>query len=134
MFIFVAAVEVKTKQTFGLPGDCDLIDIWWLLGWHFRESDEPGVPYKNRAHASDQYSSTYGGERRLARTPANQDVPPEVFPLGEEGNGQQSVKVDALHQQPEVTRHDAILEENHHRLAAHLQESTDRSGLHTAPK
>lgn len=66
--------------------------------------------------------------RTLVHTPADQDVPPEVFPLGEEGNGQQSVKVDALHQQPEVTRHDAILEENHHRLAAHLQESTDRSG------
>lgn len=57
----------------------------------------------------------------MARTPANQDVPPEVLPLREEGNSQQGVKVEALHQQPEETCHDAVLEENHHGLAAHLE-------------
>ena len=66
---------------------------------------------------------------RLARTPTNQDVPPEVLPLREEGNSQQSVEIKALHQQPEVTRHDAVLEEDHHCLAAHLQEDQDVSGL-----
>lgn len=65
----------------------------------------------------------------LARTPTNQDVPAEVLPLREEGHGQQSVEVEALHQQPEVTRHDAVLEEDHHRLAAHLQENHDIRGL-----
>lgn len=58
-------------------------------------------------------------------TPTNQDVPPEVFPLGKEGDGQQSVEVEALHQQPEETRHDAIMEENHHCFAAQLEGKWD---------
>lgn len=67
----------------------------------------------------------------MARTPANQDVPPEVLPLREEGNSQQGVKVEALHQQPEETCHDAVLEENHHGLAAHLERGEGGGGLKT---
>lgn len=54
-------------------------------------------------------------------TPTNQNVPPEVLPLREEGDRQQSVKVETLNQQPEVTRHDPVLEEDHDGLAADLQ-------------
>ena len=46
-------------------------------------------------------------------TPSNQDVPPEVFPLRDEGQGQQGLQVHALHQQPEVIGQDAELEEGH---------------------
>lgn len=58
-------------------------------------------------------------------TPTDQDVPPEVFPLREEGDGQQSVEVEALYQQPEETCHDAIMEENHHCFAAQLEDNRD---------
>lgn len=49
----------------------------------------------------------------LARTPTNQDVPPEVLPLRDEGQGQQGLQIHALHQQPEVICQDAELEERH---------------------
>lgn len=66
---------------------------------------------------------------RVTRTPTNQDVPPEVFLLREEGNSEQSVQIEPLHQEPEETRHDAILEEHHHYLAAHLQGRQNVRGL-----
>lgn len=68
-------------------------------------------------HAQARAMSIHG---HMAHTPSNEDVPPEVLPLGEEGNSQQGVKVEALHEQPEEACHDAVLEENHHGLAAHL--------------
>lgn len=68
-------------------------------------------------HAYAQAMSIHG---HMAHTPSNQDVPPEVLPLREEGHSQQGVQVEALHEQPEETCHDAVLEENHHGLAAHL--------------
>ena len=43
-------------------------------------------------------------------TPADEYVPPEVLPLGEEGDGEQGVQVEALHQQPEEVGHDTVLE------------------------
>lgn len=46
-------------------------------------------------------------------TPSNQDVPPEVFPLRDEGQGQQGLQIHALYQQPEVIGKDAELEESH---------------------
>lgn len=46
-------------------------------------------------------------------TPSNQDVPPEVFPLGDEGQGEEGLQVHALHQQPEVIGQDAELEKGH---------------------
>ena len=61
-------------------------------------------------------------------TPTDQDVAPEVFPLIEEGDGQQSVELEGLHQQPAETRHDAIMEENHHCFAAHLEDNGDAPG------
>ena len=54
-------------------------------------------------------------------TPANQDVPPEVFPLWDESEGQQGLQVHALHQQPEVIGQDAELEESHSWLARCLE-------------
>lgn len=68
-------------------------------------------------HAQAQAMSIHG---HMAHTPSNQDVPPEVLPLRKERNSQQGVKVESLNQQPEEACHDAVLEENHHGLAAHL--------------
>lgn len=56
------------------------------------------------------------------RTPANQDVPPEVLPLRKEGDDQQGVKIQPFHQEPEEVGHDTVLEKNHHGLAAYLEE------------
>lgn len=53
-------------------------------------------------------------------TPADQDICPEVLPLGEEGDGQEGVKIKTFHQQPEETGHDTILEEHNHHFAANL--------------
>lgn len=57
----------------------------------------------------------------LLLTPSNQDVPPEIFPLRDEGQGQQRLQVHALHQQPEVIGQDAELEESHGWLARCLE-------------
>lgn len=75
----------------------------------FSQSLSPSVPggYKRKT-----FSETL--------TPANQDVGPEVFPLREEGDGQQRVKVEAFHQQPEEAGHYTVLEEHHHNFAANL--------------
>ncbi len=56
-------------------------------------------------------------------TPSNQDVPPEVFPLRNKGQGQQGLQIHALHQQPEVIGQDAELEEGHRRLACCLEKT-----------
>ena len=53
-------------------------------------------------------------------TPPYQNIPPEVLLLREEWDSQQGVKVQTLHQEPEIAGHDAILEEHDHHLAAHL--------------
>lgn len=53
------------------------------MGWHHMHM-----------HAQAQAMSIHG---HMAHTPPNQDVPPEVLPLREEGNSQQGVKVEALH-------------------------------------
>lgn len=57
-------------------------------------------------------------------TPADQNVSPEVFPLGEERHGQQRVKIKTLHQEPEETGHNTVLEEHNHRFAADLTVDT----------
>lgn len=59
-------------------------------------------------------------------TPANQDVPPKVFPFWKEGDDQQGVKIQPLHQEPEEIGHDTVLEENHHGFAAYLEEKKGR--------
>lgn len=59
--------------------------------------------------------------RHLRPTPANDGVPVEVFPLGEESLHQQSEQVQTLDEQPEVIRHDTVMEENHHRFTRHLE-------------
>lgn len=46
-------------------------------------------------------------------TPSDQNVPPEVFPLRDESEGQQGLQIHALHQQPEVICQDAELKESH---------------------
>lgn len=56
----------------------------------------------------------------LLLTPSNQDIPPEVFPLWDEGQSQQCLQIHALHQQPEVIGQDAELEESHGWLARFL--------------
>lgn len=77
---------------------------------------------RSRLHEESQPRVLDAG---TAPTPTDEDVAPEVLPLREEGDGQQSVEVEALHQQPEEARHDAIMEENHHCFAAHLEEDGD---------
>lgn len=54
-------------------------------------------------------------------TPSNQDVPPEVFPLRDERQGQQGLQIHALNQQPEVISQDAELEESYGWLACCLE-------------
>lgn len=49
----------------------------------------------------------------MQRTPSNQDVPPEVFPLGDKCQGEQRLQIHALHQQPEVICKNTELEESH---------------------
>ena len=46
-------------------------------------------------------------------TPANGQVNVEVLPLAEHGDDQQAVQVDALHQQPIVVGHHAVLHHHH---------------------
>lgn len=59
--------------------------------------------------------------RKVQPTPADEGVPVKVSPLREEGLHEQSEKVQALDEQPEVVGHDAVMEENHHRLTRHLE-------------
>lgn len=49
----------------------------------------------------------------LVPTPANGHVNVEVLFLAEHGNDQQAVQVDALHQQPVVVGHYAVLHHHH---------------------
>lgn len=65
-------------------------------------------------------------------TPANQDVGPEVLPLGEEGDGQQRVKIKAFHQEPEEAGHYTVLEEHHHNFAANLHVEAKSSILYVS--
>lgn len=58
-----------------------------------------------------------------ALTPSCQNVPPEVFPLRDEGKREQRLQVHALHQQPEVISQDAELEEGYSRFTRHLKKS-----------
>ena len=51
-------------------------------------------------------------------TPADAQVDLEVVPLGEHGDDQQVVEVDALHQQPVAVGHDAVLHHHHGDAAA----------------
>lgn len=55
-------------------------------------------------------------------TPSNYGVPVEVAPLRKEGLHQQREQIETLDEEPEVVGHDAVMEENHHCFAAHLQE------------
>lgn len=59
-------------------------------------------------------------------TPADAQVDFEVVPLGEHGDDQQVVEVDAFHQQPVAVGHDAVLHHHHGDAAAHrrLQSNT----------
>lgn len=57
-------------------------------------------------------------------TPADQNISPEVLPLGEEGNGQQCMQIKAFHQQPEETGHYTVLEKHNHCFAANLAMDT----------
>jgi len=57
-------------------------------------------------------------------TPTNQNIGPEVLPLGEKRHSQQRVKIKALHQQPEETGHYTVLEEHNHCFAANLAMDT----------
>lgn len=60
-------------------------------------------------------------------TPSNQNVPPEVLPLGHERQGEQSLQVHALHQQPEIICQDAELEESHGWFTGCLQGTHHRA-------
>lgn len=57
---------------------------------------------------------------KAALTPADEDEPPEVLPVREEGDSEERVEVKTFHQQPKETGHDAILEEHDRSLAANL--------------
>lgn len=56
----------------------------------------------------------------MSPTPTNQNVPPEVLPLRDEGEGEERLQVHALHQQPEVITEDAELEEGYGSLTHYL--------------
>lgn len=66
------------------------------------------------------------GSRKL--TPADDDVPPEVFLLEGEGESEQGLQVHPLHQEPEVVCQDAELEEGHSRLTGSLPGQKSRRG------
>lgn len=59
--------------------------------------------------------------KRKAVTPSKGDEPPEELPFWEEGNYQESVEVQSLHEKPAVVRHNAILKEDHGKLASSLR-------------
>lgn len=44
----------------------------------------------------------------------------QALPFREEGDDEECVEVEAFHQQPGVVGHDAVLEEDHNQLTAHL--------------
>lgn len=74
-------------------------------------------------HRDDRQERT--GEEPMTEaepTPADDDVPPEVFLLENKGESQQGLQVHPLHQQPEVVGQDAELEERHGRFTGSLQE------------
>lgn len=54
------------------------------------------------------------------RTPSEGNKSLEALPFREEGDDEERVKVKAFHQQPGVVGHDAVLEESHDQLTAHL--------------
>lgn len=73
-------------------------------------------------------------------TPADGQVTVEVLPLTEDGDDQQAVQVDALHQQPVVVSHDTVLHHHHGSTAPRYgltedtgrdEERTRKSRLHT---
>lgn len=69
-------------------------------------------------------------------TPSEGNKSPEALPFGEEGDDEESVKVEAFHQQPGVVGHDAVLEESHDQLTAHLhreRQVSPRAGQQRAP-
>lgn len=48
-----------------------------------------------------------------SHTPADAEVNVEVVPLGEDGDDQKTVQIQALHQQPAVVGHHAVLHHHH---------------------
>lgn len=64
---------------------------------------------------------------KKALTPSYDGVPVKVAPLGKKGLHQQGEEVQAFDEEPEIVGHDAVVKENHHRLAHHLQ-WRDRGG------
>lgn len=58
--------------------------------------------------------------REGLRTPAQDDVPGEVFPQGVEGVAHQGEEEMSLHQQPAVVRQDGIVGKHQHHLTGHL--------------
>lgn len=65
--------------------------------------------------------------RTAMLTPSNQNVPPEVLPLGHKRQGEQGLQVHPLHQQPEIICQDAELEESHGWLTGCLQGTHHRA-------
>lgn len=61
-----------------------------------------------------------GRMRERLRTPAQDDVPGEVFPQGEEGAAHQGEEEMCLHQQPAVVCQDGIVGKHQHHLTGHL--------------
>lgn len=53
-------------------------------------------------------------------TPAEEDVPGEVFPQGEEGAAHQHKQEVTLHQQPAVVGEDGVVGKHQHNFARHL--------------
>lgn len=53
-------------------------------------------------------------------TPSEGNKSLEALPFREERDDEECVKVEAFYQQPGVVGHDAVLEESHDQLTAHL--------------
>lgn len=52
-------------------------------------------------------------EQGVLRTPSDAQIYIKVIPLGEDGDDQETVQIQALHQQPIVICHDAVLHHHH---------------------
>lgn len=77
-------------------------------------------------HDNKQTGFFFLGEQML--TPSYDGVPVKVASLGKERFHQQSEKVEALNEEPEVVGHDTVVKENHHRFARHLHGWRDGLG------
>lgn len=67
---------------------------------------------------------------KMLLTPSYYGVPVEVSSLRKEGLYQQCEEIQSFNEQPEIVRHDTVMEENHHCFTGHLHRGTQEGGAH----